>query len=167
MNDTIVSAWEKHLAAEMFSKDVDATMATMIDEPSLFVLPTMKGGRGAEAVRAFYADDFTPGLPDDIGAITVSRRVGDDFLVEELIMTFTHSVEMPWMLPGVAPTGRPVKIPVLGLVGFTGDKLAYEHVWWDQCSVLLQVGALTATGDLPMHGAEMADVFAEIGRGQA
>jgi carboxymethylenebutenolidase len=162
MTTPIVSSWEEHLRAELVARDVPATMATMIDEPTVFALPTMKGGKGAAKVRDFYANDFTPGLPADIDAITVHRRTGTDFLVEELIMTFTHTVEMPWMLPGVAPTGRCVRIPVLGLIGFTGDKLAYEHIWWDQASLLAQVGVLPDAARLPVRGAEMADVFAEL-----
>jgi carboxymethylenebutenolidase len=72
-----------------------------------------------------------------------------------MIFSFTHTLEMPWMLPGIAPTGRRVEIPLVAIVHFRDGKLAHEHIYWDQASVLKQIGLLSDT-TLPIHGAETA-----------
>jgi len=87
--------------------------------------------------------------------VPVSRTVGTDHLVDEMIFKFTHTIEMDWMLPGVAPTGKRVEIPLVAIVHFRGDKLAHEHIYWDQASVLVQLGLLDPTG-LPVAGVATA-----------
>jgi carboxymethylenebutenolidase len=62
---------------------------------------------------------------------------------------------MPWILPGLAPTGRHVEVPLVAIVGFREGKLAHENIYWDQASVLKQIGLLSDDG-LPVHGAETA-----------
>jgi carboxymethylenebutenolidase len=116
----------------------------------------MTGGRGKEALRAFYSRDFIPRMPPDTSLIPVSRTVGENQLVDEMIFSFTHTEEMPWMLPGVAPTNRPVRIPLVVIVKFRDGKLAHEHIYWDQASVLKQIGLLTDPA-LPIFGVETAD----------
>jgi carboxymethylenebutenolidase len=75
-----------------------------------------------------------------------------------MIFSFTHTQEMPWMLPGVSPTNRRVEIPLVAIVRFRDGKLAHEHIYWDQASLLVQVGLLDSEG-LPVTGAEQADVL--------
>jgi len=75
--------------------------------------------------------------------------------VDEFIVHFTHTTEIDWLLPGVPPTGRVVEIPTVGIVKFEGDKLVHEHIYWDQASVLVQVGLLDPAG-LPVAGAKTA-----------
>ena len=75
--------------------------------------------------------------------------------MDEMIFSFTHTQEIPWMLPGVAPTNRRVEVPLVAIVRFRGDKLAHEHIYWDQASVLKQIGLLPSTS-LPVFGAETA-----------
>ena len=87
--------------------------------------------------------------------IPVSRTVGADRVVDEFVLRFTHTTEIDWMLPDVAPTGRPVEIPMIAIVRFQGDKLAHEHIYWDQASVLVRIGLLDPKG-LPVVGAEQA-----------
>ena len=95
-------------------------------------------------------------MPPDTKLTPVSRTVGDDQLVDEMIFSFTHTAEMPWMLPGVAPTNRPVRVPLVVIVRFRDGKLAHEHIYWDQACVLKQLGLLTDDA-LPVRGAETAD----------
>jgi carboxymethylenebutenolidase len=75
--------------------------------------------------------------------------------VDEFVVQFTHTTKVDWMLPGIAPTGRAVSIPMVAIVQFQGDKLVHEHIYWDQASVLVQIGLLDPKG-LPVVGAEQA-----------
>ena len=70
-------------------------------------------------------------------------------------MSFTHTIGMRWILPGVKPTGRHVEVPLVAIVGFRDDKLAHENIYWDQASVLKQIGLLP---DVPLsaYGSETA-----------
>jgi carboxymethylenebutenolidase len=115
----------------------------------------MTGGRGRPELRRFYSTDFIPSMPPDTRLTPVSRTVGEDQLVDEIIFSFTHTQEMPWMLPGVAPTHRHVEVPLVVIVKFREGKLAHEHIYWDQASVLKQIGLLTDPA-LPVRGAETA-----------
>jgi carboxymethylenebutenolidase len=115
----------------------------------------MTGGLGKAALRQFYSRDFIPSMPPDTTLTPVSRTVGEDQLVDEMIFSFTHTQEMPWMLPGIAPTYRRVEVPLVAIVRFREGKLAHEHIYWDQASVLKQIGLLTDPA-LPVLGAETA-----------
>jgi len=148
--------WQEHTDHEFVTRDTEATLATMVDDAYVNHVPVMTGGRGKEALRAFYSTDFIPKMPPDTSLIPVSRTVGENQLVDEMIFSFTHTEEMPWMLPGVAPTNRPVKIPLVVIVKFRDGKLAHEHIYWDQASVLKQIGLLTDPS-LPVFGVETAE----------
>jgi carboxymethylenebutenolidase len=115
----------------------------------------MTGAYGKDALRRFYSSDFIPKMPPDTTLTPVSRTVGKDQLVDEMIFSFTHTMEMPWMLPGVAPTNRRVEVPLVAIVHFRDGKVAHEHIYWDQASVLKQIGLLTDTS-LPVCGVETA-----------
>ena len=143
--------WDQHIHHEFVTRDVPATMATMVDEPYVNHVPTLTGGVGKTDLARFYADHFVHANPADMRAIPVSRTVGADRIVEEQVLCFTHDREIDWMLPGVAPTGRYVEIPLVAVVTFRGDKLYNEHIYWDQASVLAQLGLLDPSG-LPVAG---------------
>ena len=147
--------WEAHIRYEFETRDVDATMATMVADPYVNHVPVMTGGVGARDLARFYANHFIPTCPKDITMVPISRTVGADRVVDEMVVSFTHDVEIDWMLPGVPPTGRRVEIPLVAIVGFRGDKLYHEHIYWDQASVLVQIGLLDAKG-LPIAGNETA-----------
>jgi carboxymethylenebutenolidase len=117
--------FDEHVADEFDAKDVAATMSTMTAEPFVNHVPTMIGGVGGRGVADFYDKYFVGHWPDDTEIIPVSRTVGTDKVVDELIMNFTHDVPMDTLLPGVAPTGRPVRLPVVVVMGFEGDKVAF------------------------------------------
>ena len=151
----MVALFEKHVGAEL-AGDLDTTMATMCDTPYLNHVPTMAGGVGQSEVSAFYRDHLVGKFfPPDVEMTSVSRTVGEDRVVEELFISFTHTTAMDWLLPGVAPTGNAVEMAVAVIVGFQDDKIAYEHIYWDQAGVLVQVGLLDPAG-LPVTGAASA-----------
>lgn len=147
--------FDEHMAAEFVLHDADATMESMVDEPVVLHVPTSIGGQGREAVHRFYRDYFVDAFPSDFEVTNLSRTVGAERVVDEMIVSFTHSCEMPIFLPGVAPTGRTVRIPLVGVVAFVGDDVASEHLYWDQASVLVQVGLLDPVG-VPVRGGEQA-----------
>jgi carboxymethylenebutenolidase len=147
--------WEQHTAHEFATHDTEATLATMVDDAYVNHIPVLTGGHGKEALRRFYSTDFIPKMPPDTKLTPVSRTVGTDQLVDEMIFSFTHTMEMPWMLPGIAPTNKRVEVPLVAIVHFRDGKLAHEHIYWDQASVLKQIGLLTDS-NLPVFGAETA-----------
>ena len=137
------------------TRDTESTLATMVDDAYVNHVPVMTGGLGKAALRAFYSRDFIPSMPPDTTLTPVSRTIGENRLVDEMIFSFTHSQEMPWMLPGVPPTHRRVEVPLVAIVEFREGKLAHEHIYWDQASVLKQIGLLTDPA-LPVFGTETA-----------
>ena len=147
--------WEAHRACEFITRDADATMRTMVDEPYVNHIPTLTGGYGREYLRRFYKHHFIPKSPRDIRSIPISRTIGADRVVNEVLLCFTHDCEIDWMLPGVPPTGRYVEVPLVGIITFRGDKLMHEHIYWDQASVLVQIGLLDPAR-LPVAGVESA-----------
>jgi carboxymethylenebutenolidase len=147
--------WEEHTNHEFSTRDTDATLATMADDAYVNHVPVLTGGVGQSALRIFYSVDFIPRMPPDTKLTPISRTVGEDQLVDEMIFSFTHTQEMPWMLPGVPPTNRYVEVALVAIVRFRDGKLAHEHIYWDQASVLKQIGLLTDPG-LPVFGAESA-----------
>jgi carboxymethylenebutenolidase len=151
----LVALWEDHCRHEFETRDVDATMATMVGTPYVNHVPTMTGGVGHDQLKRFYKYHFIGENPADTQLTPVSRTVGSDQIVDEMLFTFTHTSEIDWMLPGIAPTGRRVEVPLVAIVRFNGDKVAHEHIYWDQASVLVQVGLLDPKG-LPVAGAETA-----------
>jgi carboxymethylenebutenolidase len=153
--ESLGAVFDAHTDAEFKGRDIEATMATMSEAPYLTHVPTMTGGQGREAVRRFYDSWFIGRWPEDTKITQVSRTVGEDRVVDEVIMSFTHDREMPALLPGVRPTGCRVVLPFVVVVGFEGSKITYEHIYWDQASLLVQVGLLDKA-NLPVTGAEQA-----------
>ena len=136
--------WAEHLKGEFATKDVEATLATMVEDAYVNHMPVNTGGRGKAALRAFYRDDFIPSWPDDVQMTPVNRVVGVGQLVDELRVTFTHAKPMPWLLPDLPPTGKTLTVEFVVVVQFRGDKVACERIYWDHASVLRQVGLLKA-----------------------
>ena len=155
MSPHLTQLWEEHTKHEFATRDTEATLATMVDDAYVNHVPVLTGGAGKSALREFYSREFIPTMPPDTKLTPISRTVGEDQLVDEMIFSFTHTQEMPWMLPGIAPTGRHVEVALVAIVRFRGDKLAHEHIYWDQASVLKQIGLLTDPA-LPVFGAESA-----------
>ena len=134
--------WVEHIDGEFVTKDTEATLQTMVEDAYVNHMPVNTGGRGKTELRAFYRDDFIPSWPDDLVMTAISRTVGNGRVVDEMHLTFTHSRPMEWFLPGVPPTHKQVDIDLVAIVQFRGDKLACERIYWDQATVLRQVGLL-------------------------
>jgi len=158
-NEHLSALWEEHTRHEFATRDTEATLLTMVEDAYVNHIPVMTGGSGKAALREFYSRDFIPSMPPDTKLTPISRTVGEDQLVDEMIFSFTHTREMPWMLPGIAPTNCHVEVALVAIVRFRDGKLAHEHIYWDQASVLKQIGLLTDS-QLPVCGAESAHKLA-------
>ncbi|MBN9021215.1 MAG: nuclear transport factor 2 family protein [Rhizobiales bacterium] len=134
--------WDRHTELEFATRAAEETMTTMVAEPYVNHVPVMTGGTGYDETLRFYKHHFIPPAPQDARLVPISRTVGADRVVDEMLFCFTHDNEIDWMLPGVKPTGRRVEIPLVAIVRFRGDKIYSEHIYWDQASVLVQVGLL-------------------------
>ena len=153
--ETLRQLWEEHVRYEFSTRNTEDTLATMVEDAYVNHIPVLTGGVGKDELRAFYSKRFIPQMPPDTEMIPVSRTIGEDQLVDEMVFTFTHSIRMDWMLPGVPPTGKRVEVPLVAIVRFRDGKLSHEHIYWDQASVLVQIGLLDA-GRLPVAGVESA-----------
>lgn len=141
--DTDLEAiWDNHTRLEFETKSADQTMKTMVAQPYVNHVPTMTGGIGAKDLRRFYHDYFIPGNPETLSIKLLSRTVGVDRVVDEMLCTFRHTCEVPWMLPGIPPTDKEVEVVLVSVVCIRGGKLYHEHIHWDQATVLVQVGLL-------------------------
>ena len=154
-SDDLGSVFDAHVRAEFVARDIDATMATMTDAPYVTHVPVLTGGCGREDVRRFYAGYFIGRWPADTQMRPISRTIGQGRVIDEFVLSFTHNIEMPAILPGLAPTGRKVDIPFVVVMGIQDGKVAYEHIYWDQGSLLAQIGLLDPN-KLPVTGAEQA-----------
>jgi len=147
--------WNEHLKDEFETRHTEDTLNTMVQDAYVNHIPVMTGGVGREELREFYSERFIPQMPPDTKMTPISRTIGEDRLVDEMVFTFTHSIAMDWMLPGIAPTGKRVEVPLVVIVHFRDGKLAHEHIYWDQASVLVQLGLLDAS-TLPVAGVDSA-----------
>jgi carboxymethylenebutenolidase len=147
--------WDAHVRAEFVTHEPEAALANMTDDATVDLLPVLGGGAGKEELREFYGRRLIPELPADTEIVALSRTIGEDRLVDELVFRFTHSLAMEWMLPGVAPTGKRVEVPMVVVAEFRDGKLAHERVYWDRACVLVQLGMMEGAA-LPVAGAEAA-----------
>src|SRR6266496_2467122 len=153
--ETLSQLWEEHVRFEFSTRNTEDTLATMVEDAYVNHIPVLTGGVGRDELREFYSKRFIPQMPPDTEMTPVSRTIGEDQLVDEMVFKFTHSIRMDWMLPGVAPTGKRVEVPLVAIVRFREGKLAHEHIYWDQASVLAQIGLIDAAS-LPVAGVESA-----------
>jgi carboxymethylenebutenolidase len=149
------AVWEAHIQSEFGTHSTEDALATMVEDAYVNHIPVMTGGVGKPEVGEFYSKYFIPQIPPDFELVPISRTIGTDQLVDEMVGKFTHTIQMDWMLPGVAPTGKRVEVPVVAIIRFRDGKVAHEHLYWDQASVLVQLGLLDP-GTLPVAGVESA-----------
>jgi carboxymethylenebutenolidase len=147
--------WEDHVRYEFSTRNTDDTLATMVDDAYVNHIPVLTGGSGQEELREFYSKRFIPQMPPDTEMTPVSRTIGEDQIVDEMVFKFTHTIPMDWILPGIPPTGKRVEVPLVAIVRVRDGKLAHEHIYWDQASVLVQIGLLDPAR-LPVVGVESA-----------
>jgi carboxymethylenebutenolidase len=148
--------WDEHVKYEFATRNTEDTLATMVEDAYVNHVPVLTGGIGHDQLREFYSQRFIPQMPPDTRMTPVSRTIGVERVVDEMVFEFTHTIKMDWMLPGLAPTGKHVKVPLVVIVHFRDGKLAHEHIYWDQASVLVQLGLLN-DGNLPVAGVESAE----------
>jgi len=153
--ESLRQLWEEHVRHEFATHNTQDTLDTMVEDAYVNHIPVLTGGVGRDELREFYSKRFIPQMPPDTEMTAISRTIGNDQLVDEMIFKFTHTIRMDWMLPGLAPTGKRVEVPLVAIVRFRDGKLAHEHIYWDQASVLVQLGLLDA-GVLPVAGIESA-----------
>ena len=153
--ESLSQLWEEHVRHEFATHNTEDTLATMVEDAYVNHIPVLTGGVGRDELREFYSKRFIPQMPPDTEMIPISRTIGNNQLVDEMVFKFTHCIRMDWMLPGIAPTGKRVEVPLVAIVQFRDGKLAHEHIYWDQASVLVQLGLLDA-GRLPVVGVETA-----------
>jgi carboxymethylenebutenolidase len=155
--------FDAHVRHEFVDHDVAATMKTMAAEPYVHNVPTLTGGDGQAGVVDFYTHHFVGKMPADTRIERISRTVGSDQVVDELIMYFTHDCPIDYMLPGIPPTGRKVALPHVVVMKFKKGKVAHEHIYWDQACVLAQIGLLDPR-QLRVTGAPQAAALVEKSR---
>ena len=153
--ETLSQLWEEHVRCEFSTRNTDDTLATMVEDAYVNHIPVLTGGVGKDELREFYSKRFILQMPPDTEMIPVSRTIGNDQLVDEMVFKFTHTIPMDWLLPGIPPTGKRVEVPLVAVVRFRDGKLAHEHIYWDQASVLVQIGLIDAA-KLPVAGVESA-----------
>jgi len=152
--ETISGVWDQHLGAEFVAHNADQAVTMLTADAHVNMVALMIGAVGRNEVRDFYANHFLSQIPPDTEIVPVSRTIGQGRVVDEMIMRFTHSIRMDWLLPGIEPTEKRVEIPFVAIIQFEGDKIASEHLYWDQASVLVQIRLLDRT--LPVMGGEIA-----------
>ena len=153
---TLSARWDDHVKYEFATRNTDDTLETMVPDAYVNHVPVMTGGVGHDELREFYSTRFIPQMPPDTGMTPVSRTIGVDRIVDEMVFEFTHTSKMDWMLPGVEPTGKHVRVALVVIVHFRDGKLAHEHIYWDQASVLAQLGLIDSS-KLPVAGVESAE----------
>ena len=153
--------WEEHVKYEFATRDTEETLKTMVKDAYVNHVPVMTGGVGHDELREFYSKRFIPQMPQDTGMTPVSRTIGADRIVDEMIFEFTHTIKMDWMLPGIEPTGKHVRVPLVVIIHFRDGLLAHEHIYWDQASVLAQLG-LIDDKQLPVAGAATAEKVLDV-----
>lgn len=151
----MLALWEQHLKAEFDDRDAHASCDTMVDTPYVNHVPVLTGGVGRRQLEHFYGKYFIPSMPDDVELAPISRTIGQNRIIDEFVFCCTHKLQMDWLFPGVKPTGRPLKLPMVVIVSFENGKIRSEHIHWDQASALVQLGLLDPA-NLPVAGLEVA-----------
>ena len=153
--EALSKLWEEHVRYEFSTRNTDDTLTTMVEDAYVNHIPVLTGGSGRDELREFYSKRFIPQMPPDTEMTPVSRTIGEDQIVDEMVFKFTHTIPMDWILPGIPPTGKRVEVPLVAIVRVRDGKLAHEHIYWDQASVLVQIGLLDPA-ELPVVGVESA-----------
>ena len=132
--------WEEHITGEFMTKDVDQSLSTMVDDASVLTVPTGWGGKGKAELYPLYRDEFIPSIPPSWTHTTTNRVATDDYVIEEAKIHLVHTQQMDWFLPGIPPTNKPIEFDIVLIIQFRDGKMAAERIYWDQATVLRQIG---------------------------
>jgi carboxymethylenebutenolidase len=139
---TNLKQWEDHIVGEFVTKDVEQSLATMVEDASVMHMPARSGGKGKTELRAYYRDMFIPSIPSGWQHTMTNRVVTENTIVEEAKVRFHHTKQMEWFLPGVPPTNKWIDVELVIVIEFRDSKMATERIYWDQAAVLRQIGKL-------------------------
>ncbi len=134
--------WQAHLAGEFTNRNEEESLATMTEDASVIHVPTGSGGKGKTELRGFYRDEFIPSIPTDWNITTTNRVATETCIAEEDKPRFHHTRQMDWFLPGIAPTGKLIEVDIVVFIEFRDGLMFSERIYWDQASVLRQIGLL-------------------------
>jgi carboxymethylenebutenolidase len=135
-----VRMWLAHLAGEFDHHNVEESLATMVEDASVCHVPTGSGGIGKSVLRSYYRDEFIPSIPADWTLMLRNRLATEHGIAEEAHLRFHHTKQMDWFLPGIPPTGKLIAIDIVVFIDFRDGLMAAERIYWDQASVLRQIG---------------------------
>jgi carboxymethylenebutenolidase len=135
-----VRLWLAHLAGEFSHRDVEESLATMAANASVCHVPTGSGGTGKDSLRRYYRDEFIPSIPEDWTHTLKNRLATEHGVAEEARLRFHHTKQMDWFLPGIPATGKLIEIDIVVFIDFHDGLMAAERIYWDQASVLRQIG---------------------------
>lgn len=130
------------------SGDLDAAFALLTEDAAVVHLPAGTGASGP-ALRRHLAEDVLPHLPADLAFKRLSRTTDKVRVVDETVVGFTHDRELPWLLPGVAPTGRRAEVLAISVTTFrhsrlnahrTESLLSARRTLWDHQGLVDQLG---------------------------
>jgi carboxymethylenebutenolidase len=137
-----VRLWLAHLAGEFTNRNEEESLATMVEDASVCHVPTGSGGAGKTVLRRYYRDEFIPSIPEDWNLTLTNRVATDNGIAEEARLRFHHTKQMDWFLPGIPATGKLIEIDIVVFIDFRDGLMAAERIYWDQASVLRQIGLL-------------------------
>jgi carboxymethylenebutenolidase len=138
----IETVWDDHISATFSGCETGVQTA---GATSTLCMPTLVAGIREEQLRKFY-ESKVAGSPASLKMQLVNRIVGSDKIVDEMVVKFTHTCEVPWMLPGVVATGKEVEVLVVWMVMVRGGRVVHERLYWDQAGVLVQLGLIETAG---------------------
>ncbi|KAK4978482.1 hypothetical protein LTR28_005344 [Elasticomyces elasticus] len=134
--------WEEHVELEFSEKDAKATVSTMVAKPYVNHIKTLTGGIGAKDSFRFYVYFFIPSNPPSLNTRLISRTIGVDRIVDEMVLSFKYTQPLPRTLPCVPSTHIHVEVALVSVVCIRGGKPYHECIYLDQASVLVQIGLL-------------------------
>jgi carboxymethylenebutenolidase len=134
--------WDEHVTASLGRRDLAGSLANLVAEPTVLHIPAMTGAAGRAALERFYLEDLFGHLPGDLALTRISRTVDRFRLVDEVTVSFTHDRELPWLLPGVAPTDRRAEVLTIAVVGFERGRISSQRTLWDQATLTAQLGLI-------------------------
>lgn len=135
--------WDRFCSDLFDRRDADAAAGALAAGGTVREIPSGAGGTGGDDVHRYLAEDLLPHLPADLARERLSRTIDTRKLVDEVEFTFTHDRELPWLLPGVAPTGRSATVLAVSLVRIRQNRIDSLRTLWDEAGLRRALGVDT------------------------